>query len=125
VIALRNANNREVGSHDVVVVVHCSDGDGVGVQSRLGVRLAIVLLDADWLEGSGPLDGLEPVGEGKETVKVVAGFVVVRWSPGRVIASAAMVLVVNVRDAVFLIVPVTSLTLGGIAFAMTVVDAWA
>ena len=32
---------------------------------------------------------------------------------------------VGVRDTVFLVVPATSLALGGVAFAMTVVDAWA
>jgi len=37
----------------------------------------------------------------------------------------AAVLVVGVGDAVFLIVPATSLALGGVAFAMTIVDAWA
>ena len=32
---------------------------------------------------------------------------------------------VGVSDVVFLVVPATSLALGGVAFAMTVVDAWA
>ena len=45
--------------------------------------------------------------------------------PGRVVASAAAVLVVGVRDAIFLVVPVTSLALGGVTFVMMVVDAWA
>ena len=97
----------------------------VGAQPHLGVRLAIILLDADWLEGSGQLDGPKPVGEGRETVEVVAGFVVAARSPGRVVASAAAVLVVGVGDTVFLVVPATSLALVGVAFAMTVVDVWA
>ena len=77
-------HDREVGSHDVIVTVRRSDGNGVGAEPRLGVRLAVVLLDTDWLEGGGPLNGPKPVGEGGEVVEVVAGFVVVRWSPGRV-----------------------------------------
>jgi len=118
-------HDREVGGRDVVVAVRRSDGDGVGAQPRLGVRLTVVLLDAGWLEGGGPLDGPKLVGEGREAVKVVAGFVVARWPSGRVVASAAAVLVVSVGDAVFLIVPVTSLALSGVAFMMTIVDAWA
>jgi len=112
-------HDREVGGRDVVVAVRRLDGDGVGAHPRLGVRLTVVLLDAGWLEGGGPLDGPKLVGEGRE------GFVVARWPSGRVVASAAVVLVVGVGDAVFLIVPVTSLALGGVAFAMTIVDAWA
>jgi len=38
-------HDREVGGHDVVVAAGSSDGDGVGAQPRLGVRLAIVLFD--------------------------------------------------------------------------------
>ena len=98
-------HDREVGGHDVVVTVRRSDGDGVGAQPRLGVRLAVVLLDAGWLEGGGPLDGPKPVGEGREAVEVIAGFVVVSRSPGRVVASAAAILVVGVGDAMFLVVP--------------------
>ena len=30
-------HDREVGSHDVIVAAHSSDGDGVGAQPRLGV----------------------------------------------------------------------------------------
>ena len=41
-----------------------------------------------------------------------------------VVTPAAMVLVVGVRDAVFLIVPATSLTLSSIVLTMMVVDAW-
>jgi len=118
-------HDREVGGRDVVVAVRRSNGDGVGAQPCLGVRLTIVLLDADWLEGGGPLDGPKPVGEGRDTVKVFAGFVVVRWPSGRVVASVAVALVVGVGDVVFLIVPTMSLALGGVAFAMTIVDAWA
>ena len=123
--SLGTHHDREVGDHDVVVAARSSNGDGVGAQPRLGVRLTIVLLNADWLEGGGPLNGLKPVGEGGEAIEVVAGFVVARWSPGRVVASAAAVLVVGVRDAMFLVVPATSLALGGVAFTMMVVDAWA
>jgi len=118
-------HDRELGDRDVVVAVRRSDSDGVGAQPCLGVRLTIVLLDADWLESGGALDGPKPVGEGREAVKVIAGFVVARWPSGRVVALAAAVLVVGVGDAVFLIVPGTSLALGGITFAMTIVDAWA
>ena len=42
-----------------------------------------------------------------------------------VVAPAAAVLVVGVGDAVFLVVLATSLALGGVALAVTVVDAWA
>ena len=115
----------EVGSHDVAVAVRSSDGDGVGAQPRLGVRLAVVLLDPGWLEGSGPLNGPEPVGEGGEAIEVVVGFVVATRSARRVVTLAAAVLVVGVGDVVFLVVLATLLTIGGITFTMTVVDAWA
>jgi hypothetical protein len=113
----------EVGSHDVVVAACLSDADGVGAQPRLGVRLAIILLDPGWLEGGGPLDGPKPARESREAVEVVAGFVVATRSSRRVVAPAAAVLVVGVGDVVFLIVLATSLALGGIALAVTVVDA--
>ena len=71
VLCLPAHHHREVCRHDVVVAVRCSDGDGVGVQPCLGVRLAIELFDADQLEGREPLDGLQPVGEGREAVQVV------------------------------------------------------
>ena len=71
------------------------------------------------------MDGQKPVGEGREAVEVVIGFVVARRSPGRVVASAAAILVDGVGDVVFLVVPATSLSLGGVAFAIMVVDAWA
>jgi hypothetical protein len=118
-------HDREVGGHDVIVVARGPDGNGVGAQPRLGVRLTVVLLDLGWLEGSGPLDGPEPVGEGGEAVKVVVGLVVATWSLRRVVAPAAAVLVVGVGDAVFLIIPATSLALSSVALTMTVVDAWA
>jgi hypothetical protein len=63
------------------------------------------------------------VGEGREAVKVVAWLVVAARSSWRVVAPAAAVLVVSVRDAVFLIVLATLLTLGGVTLAMTVVVA--
>ena len=44
-------HHREVGCHDVVVVVCSSDGNGVDAQPHLGFRLTVVLLNADWLEG--------------------------------------------------------------------------
>ena len=74
-------HDREVGSHDVVVATGSSDGDGVGAQPRLGVRLTVVLVDASWLEGGGPLDGPKLVGEGGEAIEVIAGFIVVTRSP--------------------------------------------
>ena len=116
-------HDREVGSHDVIVAAHSSDDDGVGAQPRLGVQLAVVLLDPGWLEGGGPLDGPEPTGEGREAVEVVGGFVVAAWSSRRVVAPAAAVQMVCVGDAVFLIVLATSLVLGSVALAVMVVDA--
>ena len=74
-------HDREVGGHDVVVTARRSDGDGVGAQPHLGVRLVIVLLDPGWLEGGGPLDGPKLVGEGGEAIEVIAGFVVMTRSP--------------------------------------------
>ena len=80
--------------------------------------------DAGWLEGGGPLDGPKPVGESREAIEVVAGFVVTRRMAGRVVASAAAVQVVGVRDTVFLVVLAMSLVFSSVAFVMTVVDAW-
>ena len=82
-------HDREVGSHDVVVAVHSSDGDGVGAQPHLGVRLAVVLLDPSRLEGGRPLDGPEPTGKGGEAVEVVAELVVAAGSSWTVVAPAA------------------------------------
>ena len=121
--SLGTHHDREVGVHDVIVAARSSDDDGVGAQPRLGVQLAVVLLDPGRLEGGGPLDGPEPTGEGGEAVEVVAGFVVATRSLRRVVAPAAVVLVVGVRDVVFLVVLVTSLLLGGVALAVMVVDA--
>ena len=70
------------------------------------------------------MDGPKLVGEGREAVKVVAGFVVTTQSSRRLFAPVTAVLVVGVRDAVFLIVSATSLTLSSIALTMMVVDAW-
>ena len=110
-------HDREVGGHDVVVAVHRSDGDGVGAQPRLGVGLAIKFLDADRLEGRGPLDGSQPVGEGREAIEVVRRVLVV--------AARLMIAVVAVGAgyAVLLIVAATSLPLGSIPLAMKVVNA--
>ena len=116
-------HDREVGSHDVIVAARRSDDNRVGAQPCLGVRLAVVLLDPGWLEGGGPLDGPKPARESGEAVEVVARFVVATRSSRRVVAPVAAVLVVGVGDAVFLVVLVTSLALGGVALAVTVVDA--
>ena len=40
-------HDQEVGRHDVVVAVCSSNGEGVDAQPHLGVRHAVVLLDAD------------------------------------------------------------------------------
>ena len=71
VLCLPAHHHREVCRHDVVVAVRCSDGDGVGAQPCLGVGLAIKLFDADQLEGRGPLDGSQIVGEGGEAIQVI------------------------------------------------------
>ena len=113
----------EVGGHDVVVAARSSDSNGVSAQPRLGVRLAIILLDPDRPEGGGPLDGPEPTGEGGEAVEVVAGLVVAAGSSWMVVAPEAVVLVVGIGVAVFLVVLAMSLALGGVALALTVVDA--
>ena len=97
--SLATHHDQEVGRPDVIVAVCRSDGDGVGAQPCPGVRLAVVLHDADWLEGGGPLDGPKPVGEGREAVEVVARFIVddvARRPSGRVVASADEVLVVGI-----------------------------
>ena len=116
-------HDREVGGHDVVVAARSSNGDGVGAQPRLGIRLTVVLLDPGRLEGGGPLDGPELTGEGGEAVEVVARVVVAAGTSWKVVAPAAAVLVVDVGVIVFLVVLATSLSLGGIALAVTVVDA--
>jgi hypothetical protein len=113
----------EVGGHDVVVAAGSSDGDGVGAQPRLGIRLAVVLLDAGRLEGGGPLDGPEPAREGREAIEVVAGVVVAARTSWAVVTPATAVLVVDVGVAVFLVVLAASLLLGGVALAVMVVDA--
>jgi hypothetical protein len=118
--SLGTHHDREVGGHDVVVAARSSDGNGVGVQPHLGVRLTVVLLDPGRLEGGRPLNGLEPTGE---AVEVIAGLVVVAGSSWTSVAPTAVVLVVGVGVAVFLIVLATSLALGGIALAVMVVDA--
>ena len=69
------------------------------------------------------MNGLKPAGEGREAVEVIAGFVVATRSSWRVVPPAAAVLVVDVGDAVFLIILAMSLALGGVALAVTVVDA--
>jgi hypothetical protein len=110
-------HHREVRHHDVVVAVGSSNGDGVGAQPCLGVGFAIEFLDADWLEGRGPLDGSQPVGEGREAVEVVCRVVVVaaRWM--------IAVVAIGAGYTVLLAVAATSLPLGVIPLAMTVVDA--
>ena len=68
------------------------------------------------------MDGPEPTGEGREAIEVVPGLVVTAGSSWMVVASVAAVLVVDVRGTVFLIVLATSLALGGVTLAVTVVD---
>ena len=76
-------HDQEVGGHDVVVAASSSDGDGVGAQPRLGIRLAVILLDPGRLEGGGPLDCPESAREGEEAVEVVAGSLLRRGYRGR------------------------------------------
>ena len=116
-------HDREVGRHDVVFAARSSDGDGVGAQPRLGVQLAVVLLDPGRLEGGGPLNGPKPAGEGGEAVEVVAGFVVTAGSSWMVVTPAAAVLVFGIGGTVFFVVLAMLLVLGGIALAVTVVGA--
>ena len=106
----------KVGCHDVVVAVGSSDGDGVGAQPHLGVELAIEFLDADRLEGRGPLNGSQPIGECGEAIKDVSRVVVI---PARLMIA---VVAVGVGYAVLLVVVTASLPLGGIPLAMAVVD---
>ena len=87
------------------------------MQPRLGIGLAIKLFDADRLEGRGPLDGSQPIGEGRETVEVVSRLVVV------LVGLMVAVVAVGAGYAVILIVAATSLPLGSIPLAMPVVDA--
>ena len=111
-------HDREVGGHDVVVAARSSYGKVVGAQPRLGVRLAVVLLDPGRIEGGTPLDGSEPTGKGGEAVEVVAA----AGSLWTSVAPAAAGLVVGVGVAVFLVILATSLVLGGIALAVAIVD---
>ena len=76
-------HDRKVGGHSVVVTSRSSDGDGVGAQPHLGIRLAVVLLDLGRLEGGGPLDCPESAREGEEAVEVVAGSSLRRGYRGR------------------------------------------
>ena len=87
------------------------------MQPRLGIGLAIKLFDADRLEGRGPLDGSQPIGEERETVEVVSRLVVV------LVGLMVAVVAVGAGYAVILIVAATSLPLGSIPLAMPVVDA--
>ena len=121
--SLGTHHDQEVGGHDVVVAARSSDGDGVGAQPHLGVRLTIVRLDPGRLEGDRPLDGPEPTGKGGEAVEVVAGVVVAAGSLWTSVASATAGLVVGGGVAVFLIVLAMTLALGGVALVVTVVDA--
>jgi hypothetical protein len=123
VVSLGAHHDREVGGDDVVVAAGSSDGDGVGAQPHLGIRLTVVLLNPGRLEGGGPLDGPEPTREGGEAVEVVAGVVVVARTSWPVVTPSTAVLVVDVGVAVFLIVLASALLLGGVALAVTVVDA--
>jgi hypothetical protein len=109
-------HHREVCRHDVVVAVRCSDGDGVGAQPCLGIRLTIEFFDANQLEGRGPLDGSQPVGEGGEAVQVVRQVVVV------VAGSAIAVVADAVGCTILIVVTAASFPLVVVPLAMTVVD---
>ena len=108
---------RGVCRHDVIIAVCSSDSDGVGAQPRLGVGFSIEFLDADRLEGRGPLDGSQPIGEGRGAIEVVGQVVVV--------PAGLMITVVAVAAGytVLLILVAASLLLGSIPLAMPVVDA--
>ena len=69
------------------------------------------------------MDGPEPAGKGGEAVEVIAGFIVVAGSSWMIVAPAAAVLMVGVGNAMVLVVLAMSLALGGVALAVTVVDA--
>jgi len=117
---------RGVGRHDVVVTVCSSDDDGIGAQPRLGVQLTIEHVDADRLEGSGPLDGLESVGECGEAVEIIARLEyddVGCRSSWRVVAPLTNVLIVGIGCAILLVILTTPLSLGGVTFAVSVIDA--
>ena len=117
VLCLPAHHHREVCRHDVIVAVRCSDGDGVGTQPCLGVGLTIKLFDADRLEGRGPLDGSQPIGEGGEAVQVVRQVVVI------VVGSAIAIVADVVRCTVLVVVAATSFPLGVVPLAMAVIDA--
>jgi hypothetical protein len=116
VLCLTAHHHREVGRHDVIVAVRGSNGDGIVAQPRLGVGFAVKLLDVDRLEGRGPLDGSQPVGESGESVEVIRQVVVV------VAGSTIAVVAVGARCAMLLVVAATSFPLSIVPFAMTVVD---
>ena len=69
------------------------------------------------------MNGPELAGEGGEAIEVVVGLVVMAGSSWMVVAPVAVVLLVGIGGAMFLVVLAMSLTLGGIALAVTVVDA--
>ena len=113
----QRTHHGEVGCHDAIIAVGCAYGDGVGAQPCLGVELAIELFDADRLEGRGPLDGSQPVGEGREAVQVVRQVVVV-------VAGSAIAVVADAVGCIMLVVIAgTSFPLIVVPLAMTVVDA--
>ena len=87
------------------------------MQPRLGIGVAIKLFDADRLEGRRPLDGSQPVGEGRETVEVVSRVVVV------LVGLMVAVVAVGAGYAVLLIVAAASLPFGGVPLMMSAVDA--
>ena len=117
VLCLPAHHHREVCRPDVVFAVCYSNGDGVGAQPCLGVGLAIELFDADRLEGRGPLDGSQPIGEGGEAVQVVRQVVVI------VVGSAIAIVADVVRCTVLVVVAATSFPLGVVPLAMAVVNA--
>ena len=114
---LATHHHRELCRHDVIVVIRSPDGDRVGAQPCLGVGFAIEFLDVDRLEGRGPLDGSQPIGEGGEAIKVIRRVVVVAAR------STITVVAVGARCTMLLVVAAMSFPLGVVPFVMTVVDA--
>ena len=117
VLCLAAHQHRKVRRHDVVVAVRGPNGDGVGAQPRLGIRLAIEFFDTDRLEGRGPLDGSQPVGKGREAVEVIRRVVVIAAR------STIAIAMVGARCIMLLVVAAATLLLGSIPLAVPVVDA--
>ena len=115
--SLETHHYQEVRRQDVVVAVGSSNGDGVGARPCLGIGLTVELLDADRLEGRGPLDGSQPIGEGVEAVEVISRVIVV-------LAGLMIVVVaIGARCTMLLVIAATLFPLGVVPLTMTVVDA--